>query len=706
MDCMLIAQSSFWTNPESWWAIAQVCIGLGLVIFVHELGHFLVAKACGVKCEKFYIGFDFFDIKIGDLVLIPRSLVKFQWGETEYGVGIVPLGGYVKMLGQDDNPGNMEQEIARSKANGEEGKSESLGVLDREVMDPRSFLAKSVPQRMAIISAGVVFNLISAVIFAAVAFSSGVEYDPPIVGDVVPGGPAWEANLYGAHVTKVGDSEVKEYFPFMDLAQEIALSGGEQEITIEYTEPDSDEVKSVAVTPRKGLREGLDLALVGINRATVPVVTSDDSIFIEGHPAFSASPSFEQNDKIVEMAGKPVEDIFDLKKILAANFDKPLKFVVERGEPDATERVDIEVDRNTMRSSGLVMKWGPIKAVQRSSPASDVGIQVGDQIVKINNASPGSLFTLEQRMTKIARDGISSDADSTQSTVALEILRDGKTVELSITPRMPTFFARLENNQPVAINSLGIAIESTRIVASSEIAGIESGDEVSNINFDVSSKDNAEIFEKYASNAEIDLVKSETGWPSIQNLIQNLPEGFAFDVVAVRGGEGGKEVEGKAKTKNVEGYFLPTRGVLLSLMKATYQSPNWSDAFKFGYQQTVKDASRVFKFLGKLVSGQISPKNLGGPGMIAAAATSEATQGTSRLLLFLVLLSANLAIVNFLPIPVLDGGHMVFLAYEGIFRHPPNEKIQIVLTYAGLFMILGLMLFVIFLDIQRFSGWL
>ena len=82
MDCLLIADFS-WFSPSSWWAIARVALGLGFVIFVHELGHFLVAKACGVKCEKFYVGFDFFDIKIGDLVLIPRSLVKWQWGETE-----------------------------------------------------------------------------------------------------------------------------------------------------------------------------------------------------------------------------------------------------------------------------------------------------------------------------------------------------------------------------------------------------------------------------------------------------------------------------------------------------------------------------------------------------------------------------------------------------------------------------------------------
>ena len=106
----------------------------------------------------------------------------------------------------------------------------------------------------------------------------------------------------------------------------------------------------------------------------------------------------------------------------------------------------------------------------------------------------------------------------------------------------------------------------------------------------------------------------------------------------------------------------------------------------------------------KLIKGKISPTNLGGPGTIAMAATSEASQGTSRLLLFLTFLSANLAIVNFLPIPILDGGHMLFLAYEGIFRRPVSEKMQVILTYAGLAMILGLMVFVVSLDIGRIGS--
>ena len=85
--------------------VLMVAFGLGFVVFVHELGHFLVAKCCGVKCEKFYLGFDFGGLK----------LCKFQWGETEYGIGIFPLGGYVKMLGQEDNPARLREEMERAQ---------------------------------------------------------------------------------------------------------------------------------------------------------------------------------------------------------------------------------------------------------------------------------------------------------------------------------------------------------------------------------------------------------------------------------------------------------------------------------------------------------------------------------------------------------------------------------------------------------------
>ena len=84
-------------------------------------------------------------------------------------------------------------------------------------------------------------------------------------------------------------------------------------------------------------------------------------------------------------------------------------------------------------------------------------------------------------------------------------------------------------------------------------------------------------------------------------------------------------------------------------------------------------------------------------------ALHSADQGTAQLLLFLTLLSANLAVLNFLPIPLLDGGLMMFLIYEGIRGKPANERVQVVLTYIGLALILALMVWVLGLDFGLIS---
>ncbi len=237
MDLYLIAALSLSGSLAIIWVILKVLIGLGLVIFVHELGHFLVAKACGVKCEKFYIGFDV-PIKIGPITF-PRTLGKVQWGETEYGIGIIPLGGYVKMLGQDDNPANAQREAERIRLRKSEDSvtdaeddnaratSDADGGGDFE-LDPRSYPAKSVPQRMAIISAGVIMNLIFAVIFGAIAYRMGVKLEPCEIGGTSPGWPAWvEDFAIGSKIVQINkDGAESEYLRYVwDLKQEIATSG-------------------------------------------------------------------------------------------------------------------------------------------------------------------------------------------------------------------------------------------------------------------------------------------------------------------------------------------------------------------------------------------------------------------------------------------------------------------------------------------------
>jgi regulator of sigma E protease len=122
-----------------------------------------------------------------------------------------------------------------------------------------------------------------------------------------------------------------------------------------------------------------------------------------------------------------------------------------------------------------------------------------------------------------------------------------------------------------------------------------------------------------------------------------------------------------------------------------------------GWQETADATLLVYRSLHSLVATkQISVRNMSGPWGIITIALMQARQGLGNLLIFLTLLSANLAVINFLPIPVLDGGHMVLLIYEGIHGKPADERVQEILTWIGLIFILALMIFVFGLDL----GWI
>ena len=137
-----------------------VALGLGLVIFVHELGHFLTAKWCNVHVQTFSLGFG---------PALPGC--SFKYGETTYKIGILPLGGYVQMVGEGAD-------------------------ADEDENYPRSYKNKTVLQRMLIISAGVVMNvLLGCVCFIVVYQFHGMPMPPAIVWRVDAGSPAWKAGV-------------------------------------------------------------------------------------------------------------------------------------------------------------------------------------------------------------------------------------------------------------------------------------------------------------------------------------------------------------------------------------------------------------------------------------------------------------------------------------------------------------------------------
>jgi len=124
-------------------------------------------------------------------------------------------------------------------------------------------------------------------------------------------------------------------------------------------------------------------------------------------------------------------------------------------------------------------------------------------------------------------------------------------------------------------------------------------------------------------------------------------------------------------------------------------------ALKESIIQTYMISALTIKSVVKLIQGTLSPKTLGGPIMIAQMAGQQAREGLANLIFFIALISINLAILNFLPIPVLDGGHLVFFFIEALTGRPVSVRVREIAQQAGIFVLILLMIYVFYNDISR-----
>ena len=694
------------------WLAVQICLGLGFVIFVHELGHFLVAKACGVKCDKFYVGFDVPMPKIFGWQ-IPSKLFHMQWGETEYGIGILPLGGYVKMLGQDDDPRNAEAEAERIKVLKEGTAAEGLvpgqTVESAYKLDPRSYPAKSVPARMAIISAGVIMNLIFAVILATIAYSYGVPEGPAVIGATTPGGPAWTANIRpGSKILRFGDSgEPYEHLRWDDLRREVVLSGFDRKLPILIRMPDGQEITK-ELLPSELLRKVANQPTLGV----VQQFTRNIAPY-EPERAYQDAKTdkpLEDGDEIVAVNGKPLAADYHLQELLAQNSQGRLTITVARtekraagatpAEPKRTE-FDVVVEPRPMPDLGLALKPGPIVAVREESPAHDAGLLPGDEIVQVNGQPVGDPLSLGQRLLRQGDQQITFTISRTDS--------KGKetTRNIPVTPELP----RQQNDNftfgTASIESVGVAFRVTPVVASvtlggpAEKAGLQPGDIITQAEF-IPASDQAREQETKALGSDafkpIVLDDALKSWTTVFTRMQMSLPGTELKLTWTRNG---KAMSGPLRPAPSITFFDESRGLLLYSQKKTHKAGNWSEALSLGFRETKDRLGEVVRVIGALFSRKISATNLSGPIGIVQAAGVFADEGVPKMLIFLTLLSANLAVLNFLPIPALDGGHMLFLAAEWIRGKPVDEKLQIRLTVAGVLCLLSLMVFATAMDLGR-----
>jgi regulator of sigma E protease len=742
VDWCLLA--SFW--PKAW-TITQGVIAVGLLIFVHELGHFLAAKACGVKCEKFYIGFDI-PLRFGRLVL-PSAFCRVRWGETEYGVGILPLGGYVKMLGQDDNPAGQKRENERIKvpvpsdaaspAAGAEGRlgeptyagpaegrlgeptyappaaAQETGVM----LDPRSYPAKPVWQRMIIISAGVIMNLVTAVVFAAVAYGAGITYIPCIIGGTTPGDPAWVAGLDpGDKIIQLGrDGRRDEHLRFdKDLIPSTMLNGAQREMDLLVRRNGQSEPEWMAVKPTARLKSIGRPATLGVRGPGLTRLARA----LPDEPRYSADGyrQLRSSDEIVAADGQSLPRdaeadgvfLYHLERVLAQRMTEPITLTVQRppssasesGAAEAGERFDVVLPPARKRVLGLTMQIGPVVGVRRGTPAEQAGFRDGDLLVSIQGQDVGDPLTLPQRLLPLVGQEIE---------VRVQREAAPEPVVLRVTPQAPSTFEHAqEPGAQLGLESLGVAVSVSNVVAAVEAgspadrAGLRAGDVLLKGKFLPSSDDGATP----ENESSTKVLSREVAFDGVlpnwfffhETLLQMAGPDQSLKLTYQRGQAAPETVTLEAVES--ERWFDPSRGLIFRSLTLVYSADSLSATVSHGLRETKEKSLEVLGILKRLLTRDIPVDSMGGPFAIFDQASREASKGLPSLLLFLTLLSANLAVLNLLPIPALDGGHLIFLTAEWVRGKPVDERLQITLTLIGITCLLTLMVLVCYLDFDRY----
>ncbi len=332
---------------------------LGGLIFFHELGHFLVARLMGVRVEKFSIGFG-------------PALIKWQRGHTEYKIAAIPLGGYVKMLG--DEPDSEIPEEDRQYA----------------------FNNKALWRRTLVVLAGPAFNLLLPFIIFFISFMMVTELPPAYIGTVKDGGPAWEAGLRpGDTITSVGDVAIDHWW---QLEEEVTKYIGRP---VEITWLRDGHEMSADVIPERARIPIMARLGVYKEKGLIQILSMFPRPMVGVAPDSAAETAGLRSwDTVVMVDSEEIRSYSDLQAALAPAGTHELTVLREENLGQAGPalwsllRPPLTLTLNATARDGLHNAEFLIHRVEPNTPAAGLGLLPGDLVISVD----GERFPLWQSL--------------------------------------------------------------------------------------------------------------------------------------------------------------------------------------------------------------------------------------------------------------------------------------------------------------------
>jgi len=686
--------------------VAVVLLGFGAVVLVHEFGHFIVAKLVGIKVEAF-------SIFMPPMLLGVRRTeqgIKFRFlpglfgkkeektddgspsspagqedkaSDTEYRVGLIPFGGFVKLLGQED-----------------------VGPV-KAISDPRSFANKPVGARMAVIAAGVTFNVISAAIIFMMVFLVGIKLPPAVVGDVMPDSPAAKAGLEAGDEIIEINGKSKD-LDFSNILLAAALSDVNQVIAVKVRRDDGVErffLLTAEMLPGGTIRE---FGVFEPASLTVAHVSDANELF--------RRTGLLPGDRIKSVNGRDVRTHWELAEAVRDTLLPEVTVGVERIGEGTTKTVESRIRleaahavREVKTEADLSNVYSMVPRLRITDVAVDIitgqsrkpslmrrlakKLGVGSEPADSKDSEPKpklqvddvvvAVGGIENPTYKELRDITQAHENKILSVTVLRTEPNGveKMVTVTVEPRRSPGSDR-------AMIGIGLALDCAHTVVAKTI-DVKGGPAKLEI----------------PRGARITAVDGNTV-SSFYDCISELRRSagrhvtISYETDRQETGSVAADVASDERFINVKSSL--TESLPFKPLQKLYRAQGPVEALEMGHRRTVMFIGQAYVTLRRLIGGLISPKQLMGPvGIMTLSYRIVAEQPFIYYAYFLGLINATIAVFNFLPMPPFDGGLIVLMLIEKVKGSALSEKAQGLIAYTGWALVGTLLLYVTFNDIVR-----